>query len=173
MNTNATFPVTASAPGKMVLLGEYAVLEGCPALSLAVNTRASVTIERSGTDRHTLKSTLFADNDLEFSVRSDDLLWSDDAVATAMGLSTFLHPWLDVLGDIHAPALSIRLDTSDFYLDVESRALKLGLGSSAALGVACAGAFGSLRGENPSLPALVAAHQDSQDSSWPTGSNAP
>ena len=34
--------VTASAPGKLVLLGEYAVLEGAPALVLAVNRRARV-----------------------------------------------------------------------------------------------------------------------------------
>lgn len=32
--------LTASAPGKLVLLGEYAVLDGAPALVLAVNRRA-------------------------------------------------------------------------------------------------------------------------------------
>ena len=37
--------VTASAPGKLVLLGEYAVLDGAPALALAVDRRARVTLE--------------------------------------------------------------------------------------------------------------------------------
>jgi phosphomevalonate kinase len=37
--------VTASAPGKLVLLGEYAVLQGAPALVLAVDRRATVTLE--------------------------------------------------------------------------------------------------------------------------------
>jgi phosphomevalonate kinase len=37
--------IVASAPGKLVLLGEYAVLEGAPALVLAVDRRASATIE--------------------------------------------------------------------------------------------------------------------------------
>ena len=37
--------IVASAPGKLVLLGEYAVLEGAPALVLAVDRHASATIE--------------------------------------------------------------------------------------------------------------------------------
>jgi phosphomevalonate kinase len=37
---------TARAPGKLVLLGEYAVLEGAPALVAAVNRSAQVEVER-------------------------------------------------------------------------------------------------------------------------------
>ena len=40
--------IRASAPGKLVALGEYAVLEGAPALVLAVERRAVATLERSG-----------------------------------------------------------------------------------------------------------------------------
>jgi len=36
--------VTASTPGKLVLLGDYAVLEGAPALVMAVNRHAKVRI---------------------------------------------------------------------------------------------------------------------------------
>ena len=37
--------ISASAPGKLVLTGEYAVLEGAPALVLAVDRRAQVRLE--------------------------------------------------------------------------------------------------------------------------------
>ena len=40
----------ASAPGKFVLSGEYAVLDGAPAICVAVDRRAVVTIETHGGD---------------------------------------------------------------------------------------------------------------------------
>jgi mevalonate kinase len=39
--------MNASAPGKLFLVGEYAVLEGGPALLVPVKRRAEVTIEAS------------------------------------------------------------------------------------------------------------------------------
>ena len=41
--------IRASAPGKLFLLGEYAVLEGAPALLAAVDRRVEVTIDESPT----------------------------------------------------------------------------------------------------------------------------
>ena len=149
----------------MLLLGEYAVLEGCPAISLAVNRRAVVKVSQTGAAKHTLKSTLNPGQTLEFSVRNDELLWSDQASAAKMGLDGLLGSWLDVFGDINAPALHIDLDTSAFYHDGEGQALKLGLGSSAALSVACTGAFSKLKGETPGLPGLIARHRASQGGS--------
>ena len=126
-------PITASAPGKMLLLGEYAVLHGCPALSVAVNHRASIIVDQTDANQHVLESSLLPGQTLEFTVRDDELLWSDDAAAMELGLNELLNSWLDVLGDINAPALTIHLDTSAFYQDSGGRPLKLGLGSSAAL----------------------------------------
>ena len=40
--------VHATAPGKLVLAGEYAVLEGAPALAVAVDARASAAIRAEG-----------------------------------------------------------------------------------------------------------------------------
>jgi phosphomevalonate kinase len=152
-------PITATAPGKMLLLGEYSVLEGCPALSLAVNRRAVVSVEQTSGERHSLQSSILPGEVLEFSVRDDELQWSDKAAAGELGLDGLLKPWLDVLGDIHAPALDIRLDSSAFYQGDGNTNQKMGLGSSAAINVACAGVFCSLRGEKPELPSLIAAHQ--------------
>ena len=42
--------ISATAPGKLVLLGEYAVLENSPAIVTAVNRRATITIEQTGQD---------------------------------------------------------------------------------------------------------------------------
>lgn len=149
----------------MLLLGEYAVLEGCPALSLAVNCRASVSVTQTDADSHRLESSLLPGRILDFSVRNDELLWSDAAAAAELGLNGLLNCWPDVLGDINAPALSIHLDTSAFYQHTGNRMYKLGLGSSAALSVACAGVFGTLRGQTPDLPGLIATHQSSQGES--------
>ena len=46
----------ASAPGKVVLCGEYAVLDGAPAISMAVNRRALVTLIPVSGDGGTVKS---------------------------------------------------------------------------------------------------------------------
>ena len=43
VNTIAT-TVVASAPGKAVLCGEYAVLDGAPAVCMALDRRARVTV---------------------------------------------------------------------------------------------------------------------------------
>ena len=43
--------VSASAPGKVILFGEHAVVYGKPAIAVAVDRRAKVTI-REGTDNH-------------------------------------------------------------------------------------------------------------------------
>ena len=48
--------VAASAPGKLILIGEYAVLFGAPAAVMAVNRRASVRIEPSQDDRCRVES---------------------------------------------------------------------------------------------------------------------
>ena len=39
--------IVASAPGKLVVTGEYAVLEGAPAVVLAVGRRAQVVLDSS------------------------------------------------------------------------------------------------------------------------------
>jgi phosphomevalonate kinase len=146
--------LTASAPGKLVLLGEYAVLEGAPALSLAVNRRASVRIvtrtdglcEVSAPDLNVLGAALSIGND-------GDLHWECSAV-DADTLRLVDNVWRGLQHEGLAPppgeGFSLHLDTAGFFrIDGPSR-VKLGLGSSAALTVALASALAVYAGHGES-----------------------
>lgn len=102
--------VVASAPGKIVLSGEYAVLFGAPAVCMAVTRRAVVTVADSA-DRECHVTTPGFTGEGSFAVV--------DAV----------------YGDAR-PAATIDLDTRAFSRDGQ----KVGIGSSAALTVALAAA---------------------------------
>ncbi len=60
-----------SAPGKMVLLGEYAVLFGAPAVVAAVNRRARVELAPSPSSDWVVKAPGFSDRPAEFDVDAD------------------------------------------------------------------------------------------------------
>ena len=136
---------TASAPGKLVLLGEYAVLEGAPALVLAVNRRAHVRI----TPRDDRICDVYAPDlgvaGARLSIDAKgELRWQCEQ-AVAAKLSLVEHVWQGLLHEglapVSAAGFSLHLDTSGFFhTDGEARA-KLGLGSSAALTVALASAL--------------------------------
>jgi len=99
--------VVASAPGKIVLSGEYAVLDGGPAISMAVDRRAVVTLEDNSNGECTLSTPGFA---------GDEKYRIIDAVCSGS-----------------RPEKNIVLDTRAFADDGK----KTGIGSSAALTVAC------------------------------------
>lgn len=100
--------ITASAPGKIVLSGEYAVLWGAPAVCMAVDRRAVATVAPSPDGQcHVVTPGLTAADDARFRI-------VDAASAGAR------------------PAQRIRLDTRDFSVG----GVKIGIGSSAALVVA-------------------------------------
>ena len=103
--------VTASAPGKIVLCGEYAVLWDAPAVCMAVNRRAVATVAQSG------------DGDCHLETPGFD------------GMEPYRI--LDALLHGERPARSFRLDTTAFV----ENGRKTGIGSSAALVVALAAAL--------------------------------
>jgi phosphomevalonate kinase len=140
--------ITARAPGKLVILGEYAVLSGAPALVMAVDRYARARIEPS------------ADRRTHFEAR----LAERTQVSVAAGAPTGYALVDCVLASWRAPRVppwTGSLDSAEFFVG----GAKLGLGSSGAALCAWAGvwaAYAKAHGapvESPSAPGLVEAHR--------------
>jgi len=126
--------VQASAPGKVVLSGEYAVLDGAPAVCMAINRRARVTIAASGQDFHTVLAPGHVDELTGFRIADGQFEWPDHG-----GEFELLECIWRESGIEPGSGLSLTLDTAGF-LD-EALGCKTGIGSSAALAVALAAAM--------------------------------
>ena len=122
----------ARAPGKLVALGEYAVLDGAPAVVLALDRYVEVEVapSRDGACRLTTR----ADRTVEQRFAP-----GESSGAALVDLVTAAAPQL---------AFEATIDSQALY----SGAAKLGLGSSAAVLTAWAGAFGALA-RSQGLPA--------------------
>jgi phosphomevalonate kinase len=131
--------VVASAPGKLFLLGEYAVLDGAPALLCAVDRRVTVTVASSPDDRWHLSTpgldmpalTLEVDGRIpaHFDARTRERLAVFDAVRAEARCTG---------------ALSITIDSAPFF----DAGYKLGLGSSAAVATALTAALSAAAGRS-------------------------
>ena len=104
--------IIATAPGKVVLSGEYVVLDGAPAICMALNRRAIAKVNESPDGQCHVATPGFA---------GDDPFRIVDAVCGGV-----------------RPARSIELDTQAF----SEKGSKTGIGSSAALTVALVAALG-------------------------------
>lgn len=130
--------VFASAPGKIMLCGEYAVLAGAPAIVTAVDCRARVVLEEVQGPEHVLLAPGMANDSVRFlREASGGYTWS-------AGRYRLVESILDALPAMPVPALSIQLDTRTFRDPQTGR--KLGLGSSAALAMALAAALDAILG---------------------------
>lgn len=130
--------IATQAPGKLVLFGEYAVLEGGTALVASVNRFARCVA-----------------------------VPADSFALTAPGFGVFnaetLHTAPPILQAIFAvyppPDAHIELDSRQLYVDGDPDGCKLGLGSSAAVSTALLKALFRLAGAHPSLEHIfTAAH---------------
>ena len=130
--------IVASAPGKLLLAGEYAVLDGAPAICMAVNRRAVVTVEVGGrdieSDLHIVRAPSYAQVPGRFRERGGSLEWT----AGGQPYALFERVWLTAMPSTDE-MLDIVLDTRTFRDDLGGR--KFGLGSSAALTTALATAL--------------------------------
>ncbi len=138
--------VDVSAPGKLILIGEYGVLFGAPAVVMAVDRRARVRLDDSGASMWGVDSpglgweparfTLDSDGSLRWHSRSEN---SDRYVLFERVLKSLLGSGL-VQPEAAAP-FAASLDTRAFFEPGDGGPIKLGLGSSAALTVALASAL--------------------------------
>ncbi len=125
--------ISASAPGKVVLCGEYAVLDESPAICMAVDRRARVNIERSDSNWHCIRAPGYTDTEGRFLTSGDGIEWLQGEADFGLVDAVF-----GVIRPAPSTSLSIELDTLEFLDDASG--YKLGLGSSAALTVALAAA---------------------------------
>jgi phosphomevalonate kinase len=148
--------IVASAPGKLVLLGEYAVLEGAPALVLAVDRRARVTLAPGDAGYWEIVSPTL-DLQARLQLRDGNAIWVDKAPAELEWLATLLARFPRTEG---VPACRVKLDSDAFHLDHAGTRTKLGLGSSAALTVALLGALHAHANlAPPTLAEAIEAHR--------------
>ena len=146
--------LVASAPGKIVLCGEYVVLDGAPAIAVAVDARtvAAVSVAESG--GYSLSVSGYRDGDYKFCVDVDGAIrWTDEA--TQQSFSLFETVWAHCRP---TESLSISIDTHAFRHP--GTAVKLGLGSSAAVTVALSAVLGG--GVPGTIEELVELHRDFQ-----------
>lgn len=137
--------VEAFAPGKLLLIGEYAVLDGAPALVLAVDRLARVTITRAPGGDGWLNAPQLGIERAAMRVRAD-ALQCHGVPADRLGLTGRLVPGiLAALGRVPEEILSLNLeiDTSELFEPGTGQPVKLGLGSSAAVCAALAVGLGA------------------------------
>jgi phosphomevalonate kinase len=123
----------ARAPGKLVALGEYAVLDGAPAVVLAVDRYAEAVLEPS------------ADGVCRLTTRAAEVVERRFAPGDSSGA-----PLVDLVAAARPRlAYSATIDSHAFF----AAGTKLGLGSSAAVLTAWAGAFAAFaREQGAELP---------------------
>jgi phosphomevalonate kinase len=151
-------PIAASAPGKFVLSGEYAVLDGAAAICVAVDRRAVVTIETHGGDHSVVSAPGFSTATGRFTAGDGRLTW----LGGGGDFGLFESVWNASRPAAIEGPLAISLDTMLFRDAGSGR--KIGLGSSAALTVAIATALASLGGAD-AAPAAHEAHRQFQGGS--------
>jgi phosphomevalonate kinase len=146
--------IEARAPGKLVIVGEYAVLHGAPGICVAVDTPALARLEpRPGRD----SELVIPDTAEHFGFHWDiagKVHWLDKApgalgLPLACCLTTLAASGLWPAAAA-ASACRIELDTAAFHgRSAAGQRIKLGLGSSAAVLVALMGALLKLAQANP------------------------
>lgn len=129
-----------TAPGKLLLLGEYAVLEGSPALVAAVNRYCTVTASTHSTAKLILKATNLSLPELSLLRDDDKQFESEEGLTRKTDYLNYrycieaIRIFQRSFPEHIIPSAIIAVDTSDFYDQIDHT--KIGLGSSAAVTVA-------------------------------------
>lgn len=151
--------VQCSAPGKVMIAGEYAVLDGAPAWMMAVDRRAIVNAEPLPSDKWQIASKGGVEGQAEHSLA--ELCSTDiDGASPAYLVSAVLR-CADAQHLSRLSGAKLHIDSSEFSRDQ----LKLGIGSSAAVTVAVQAAVAALIGEPPDHDHAQRAHRLAQHGS--------
>jgi phosphomevalonate kinase len=129
----------ASAPGKVVLLGEYAVLEGAPALVQAVDRRCRVELTGCSARDCRVEVPQLGIPPVGFRLGEDGRpLWPGDLAPEFARTAALIDAVLEHTGERGGRIVPFRLriDTGELFDGSPRHPLKLGLGSSAASAVA-------------------------------------
>ncbi len=126
--------IVASAPGKVVLSGEYTVLDGAPAVCMAVDRRARVRVRSVDAAYSRVSAPGYSSVQGRFFSDGASIRWLQGE--NEFGLVDVA---LRTVGQARQGSLSIDLDTRAFYDTTSGK--KVGLGSSAALTVALVAAL--------------------------------
>lgn len=135
--------ITASAPGKALLSGEYAVLDTGPALVTAIDRRARVTICKTKKNFNILSAPGYLRGEWKFTVGENGTFnWLNPAPPSAT-FSLVEEVWR-ALRSAHGgmeinTGLSIQINSAALF--DSSSGSKLGIGSSAAVAVALSAAL--------------------------------
>ena len=158
-----TTAVEASAPGKLFLIGEYAVLDGAPALLTAVDRRVHVRVETARDGHWSLTAPNLGLDAIDLgAVASERPVFAAD---TEHKLAVFNAVRQEAETTSGAPldAAHVTIDSADFARDGH----KLGLGSSAAVASALYAALTHAAGLALPRPALaegaIRAHRRAQN----------
>lgn len=148
--------ITTTAPGKAVLSGEYVVLRDAPAIAAAVDRRVRVSVAERPGDLHCINAPGYLPGSWYFRLRGDgEFAWRQELPEPST-FSLVEQVWKS-FDAAQWPALTVGIDTREFY-DPQT-GLKLGLGSSAAVAVALTAALrkiASVEGDDREM--AIAAH---------------
>ena len=133
----------SSAPGKLVLSGEYAVLEGAPALVTAIDRRARIRFEQSGTGPLLLSAEPLG---LKAFPILEDHRFKEDALGDVRArlVTETLALIFEALPLAREAMKSGHLSIDTTEMSLSHGGAKLGVGSSAAVAAALVGGIGSL-----------------------------
>lgn len=151
--------IEAVAPGKLLVIGEYAVLDGAPALAMAVDRRVRVRVAPAPRGVGRLSAPQLGIDRAPAHLVGGELRCPD--ASGGLGVTGRLIPGiLRELGRAadEFAALELEIDSGELFESRGTGPVKLGLGSSAAVSAALAtglGAYFDSGGETPDAQALL------------------
>lgn len=147
--------IIASAPGKVVIIGEYAVLEGAPALVMAVDRRVRVSLRPHDDISCSVTAPGLTTERGRFRLTPSGPAWLEGDAATFRLAIHTMAGFFAASGDRWSSCrpFDLELDSASLTADRDGETRKLGLGASAALTVALCYALGyHVASQHESIP---------------------